>query len=164
VPHACESSSRCLTAGAHAAATAQLVSKHLLNLSEEWPKLRPFSNAYKHGLLVANPEDVTLVDGHDDTATIEGIVVWQRRRPGTEGYGHILPPYDVMAEYVVAAANIAFDVLEHLVDSRVRIFELIDLRAGTWTPQSLKGTPWRWWFSKDGSPSGRESCSAGAST
>lgn len=131
-------------------ATAQLVRKHFVNLSEEWPKLRPFSNAYKHGLLVANPEDVTLVEDHDDTATIEGIVVWQRRRPGAEGYGHIPRPYDGMADYVVAAANVALDVVEHLVDSRVRILELIDLRAdGTWTPQTLNGTPWRWWFDKN---------------
>lgn len=131
-------------------ATAQLVRTHLVNLSEEWPNLRPFSNAYKHGLLVANPEDVTLVEDHDDAASIEGIVVWQRRRPGAEGYGHIPPPYDGMADYVVAAANVALDVLEHLVDSRVRIFELVDLRAdGTWTPQPLRGTPWRWWFDKN---------------
>jgi hypothetical protein len=131
------------------AATARLVQKHLVNLAAEWPKLRPFSNAYKHGLLVANPEDVTLVEDDDDTATIEGIVVWQRRRPGAEAYGHIPPPYDEMADYVVAAANIALDVLEHLVDSRVRILELVELRAdGAWTPQPLAGTPWRWWFSK----------------
>jgi hypothetical protein len=93
---------------------------------------------------------VTLVDDHDDTATIEGIVVWQRRRPGAEGYGHIPPPYDGMADYIVAAANVALDVLEHLVDSRVRIFELIDLRAdGTWTPKPPTDTPWRWRFDKN---------------
>jgi hypothetical protein len=131
-------------------ATAQLVRKHLINLSEEWPKLRPFSNAYKHGLLVANPEDVTLVEDNDDTATIDGIVVWQRRRPGAEGYGHIPPPYDTMSDYVVAAANIALDVLAHLVDSRVRILELVELHAdGTWTPMPLRSTPWEWWFSKN---------------
>jgi hypothetical protein len=36
-------------------ATAKLVAKHLVNLAEEWRKYRPFANAYKHGLLVANP-------------------------------------------------------------------------------------------------------------
>jgi len=41
---------------------------------------------------------------------------------------HIAPPY-ADADYLVAAANIALDVLDHLVDSRLRIFELIDLRA-----------------------------------
>ena len=131
-------------------ATAQLVRKHLVNLSEEWPKLRPFSNAYKHGLLVANPEDVTLVENEDETATIDGIVVWQRGRPGAEGYGHIPPPFDRMADYVIAAANIALDVLAHLVDSRLRIFELVELRAdGAWMPKPLTETPWQWWFSKN---------------
>lgn len=59
-------------------ATAKLVAKHLINLAEEWRKYRPFANAYKHGLLVANPEDVTLLD--DAGAEVDGIVVWQRRR------------------------------------------------------------------------------------
>src|SRR5436190_54532 len=83
-------------------ATAKLVAKHLVNLAEEWRKYRPFANAYKHGLLVANPEDVTLLD--DAGAEVDGIVVWQRRRTGAEGYGHISPPFDEMADYLAAAA------------------------------------------------------------
>lgn len=129
-------------------ATAKLVAKHLINLADEWRKHRPFANAYKHGLLVANPEDVTLLN--DSGAEIDGIVVWQRRRVGAGGYGHIPPPFDEMATYLAAAANVGLDVLEHLVDSRLRMFELIDLRAdGSWTPRALKTTPWRWWFDKN---------------
>lgn len=128
-------------------ATAKLVAKHLINLADDWRKYRPFANAYKHGLLVANPEDVTLLD--DAGTEVEGIVVWQRRRSGAEGYGHIPPPFDAMADYLAAAANVARDVLEHLVDSRLRMFELIDLRAdGSWTPRPLKTTPWQRWFDK----------------
>jgi hypothetical protein len=56
-----------------------------------------------------------------------------------------------MADYVAGAADIALDVLAHLVDSRLRIFELVELRAdGTWTPQPLRSTPWQWWFNKKG--------------
>jgi hypothetical protein len=128
-------------------ATAALVRKHLLNLAEEWRKYRPFSNAYKHGLLVANPEDVTLVD--DSGAEIEGIVVWMRKRASAEGYGHIAPPYDRMADFLAAAGRTALDVLEHLVDSRLRIFDSIELRAdGTLTVKPLETLPWRWWFDK----------------
>jgi hypothetical protein len=90
-----------------------LVGKHLVNLAEEWQKYRPSANAYKHGLLVANPEDVTLVGGAG--ADVEGIVVWMRRRGGAEGYGHIAPPYDKMADYLAAAGRAALDVLDHLV-------------------------------------------------
>lgn len=129
-------------------ATAALVGKHLVNLADEWRKYRPFANAYKHGLLVANREDVTLLDDHG--AEVEGIVVWTRRRQGAEGYGHIAPPYDQMADYLVAAANTALDVLEHLVDSRLRIFELVDLGAdGSWALKPLTKTPWQWWFDKN---------------
>jgi len=117
------------------------------NLAEEWRKYRPFSNAYKHGLLVANPEDVTLVD--DSGAEIEGIVVWMRKRASAEGYGHIAPPYDRMADFLAAAGRTALDVLEHLVDSRLRIFDSIELRAdGTLTVKPLETLPWRWWFDK----------------
>lgn len=131
-------------------ATAELVRKHFVNLAEDWRKLRPFSNAYKHGLLVANPEDVVLVDDHDDGVTIDGIVVWQRRRPGAEPYGHIPTPFDDMADYLSAVADVALDVIEHLVESRVRFFELVDFRSdGTWTPGTLKGAPWQWWFDRN---------------
>jgi len=141
-------------------ATAALVRKHLVNLAEEWRKYRPFSNAYKHGLLVANPEDVTLIDDNGDE--VDGIVVWMRRRAAALGYGHIPPPYDDMAHYLVAAGRTALDVLDHLVDSRVRIFELVDLRAdGSWTLKPLKTTPWQWWFDKhDVSERSRELLSA----
>lgn len=41
-------------------------------------------------------------------------------------------------------------LLGHLIDSGVRIAELIELRVdGNWTSQPLRGTPWRWWFGKD---------------
>jgi len=129
-------------------ATAKLVGKHLTNLADEWRKYRPFANTYKHGLLVANPEDVTLLN--DDGAEVDGIVVWQRRRPGAEGYGHISPPFKEMADYLADVAKVALDVLDHLVDSRLRIFELIDLRAdGSWKLKPLTTTPWQWWFDKN---------------
>jgi hypothetical protein len=129
-------------------ATGRLVGKHLRSLAEEWTKYRPFANTYKHGLLVANPEDVTLLD--DTGAEVDGIVVWQRHRPGAEGYGHIAPPFEETAEYLADVADVALDVLEHLVDSRLRMFELIDLRAnGTWNLKPLKTTPWQWWFEKN---------------
>jgi hypothetical protein len=55
-----------------------------------------------------------------------------------------------MADYLTAAANVALDVLEHLVDSRLRMFELMDRWAdGSWTLRPLKTTPWQWWFDKN---------------
>ncbi len=67
-----------------------------------------------------------------------------------EGYGHIPPPFDEMAHYLAAVADVALDVLEHPVDSRLRMFELIDLRAdGSWTLRPLQTTPWQWWFDKN---------------
>lgn len=129
-------------------ATAVLVRKHLVNLSEDWARYGPFANAYRHGLLVANPEDVTLLD--DANSAVEGIVVWMRRRGSAIGYGHIPPPFDQMADYLAAVGATALDVLEHLVDSRLRIFELMTFSAdGNWTLKPLDKTPWQWWFDKN---------------
>lgn len=128
-------------------ATAKLVQRHLVNLAEEWKKWRPFANAYKHGLLVANAEDVTLVDDEGDD--VDAIIVWMRRRSSAEGYGHIEAPFDEMLEYIAAMGEIALDVLTHLVDSRLRIFDLLEIKSdGTWSLQPLRGMPWQWWFDK----------------
>jgi hypothetical protein len=44
-------------------------------------------------------------------------------------------------------ATLALEVLEHLTQSRLRIFDLMDLKAdGTWTTRALKTTPWLWRF------------------
>jgi hypothetical protein len=103
---------------------------------------------------------VTLIDDSGDE--VDGIVVWMRRRAAALGYGHIPPPYNDMAHYLVAAGRTALDVLDHLVDSRLRIFELVDLRAdGSSTLKPLKTTPWQWWFDKhDVSERSRELLSA----
>jgi hypothetical protein len=143
------------TAEEHAAiteaheATAAFVAGHLVNLAEDWERYRRFGHAFRHGLLVPNHVDVQLV-GDDDEDAIDGVVVWVRRKESATGFGHIPPPLAGTAEYVVAAGNTALDVLEHLVDSRLRIFDLIDLdEHGSWVLKPLTTTPWCWWLSSD---------------
>jgi hypothetical protein len=132
-------------------ATATLVRQHMLNLAGDWERYRRFHHAYKHGLIVVNPEDVRLV--RDRTTSVPAICVWTRKRPMTIGYGQIEPPNEATADYMVALANIALDVLDHLVAARVRVFDLIDLRSdGTWAPKPLQGVPWLWWFDKNDLP------------
>jgi hypothetical protein len=137
-------------------ATAKLVREHLLTLAHEWERYRRFFHAYKHGLLVVNPADGGIID--DRTTPVEGIVVWVRRRPDATGVGAIEPPYEETVAYVGEVGRVALDLIEHLVESRLRIFELIDLKAdGSWTPRPLRTTPWLWWFrAGDVSPEARE--------
>jgi hypothetical protein len=129
-------------------ATARLVRRHLTTLAAEWERYRRFHHAFKHGFLVANPEDVELVENRSER--IDGIVVWRRFRPGAEGFGQIEPPYAETADYVARRGRLALDVLRYLVDTRVNVFELADFRAdGTWTLKPMRQTPWLWWFDKN---------------
>jgi len=126
-------------------ATAKLVRGHLMRLASEWERYRRYFHSYKHGLLVVNPDDGGLIDDH--TTAVEGIVVWVRRRPSAQGVGMIQPPYGDTVDYVGQVGRLALDLVEHLTESRLRIFQLIDLNGdGSWTPRPLRGTPWLWWF------------------
>jgi hypothetical protein len=126
-------------------ATAKLVRAHLLRLANDWERYRRFFHAYKHGLLVVNPNDGGLID--DRATPVEGIIVWQRRQPGATGSGTIEPPYEDTVRYVGEVGRLALDILDQLTQSRLRIFDLMDLKAdGTWTTRPLTTTPWLWWF------------------
>jgi len=129
-------------------ATATLVRHHMTTLGKEWERYRRFHHAFKHGLLVANPADVELVENR--TNRIDGIVVWMRKRSTAQGFGQIEPPYSESAEYIAGVGRLALDVVRYLVDSRVNVFDLVDLRAdGTWSPKPLDHPPWLWWFNKN---------------
>jgi hypothetical protein len=125
-------------------ATATLVRKHMLNLAADWEQYRRFHHAYKHGLIVVNLEDVSLVE--DRSERIDGICVWMRRQ---DGFGHIEPPYLDAAEYATAIGTIALDVLSYLVDLRLNVLELVELkRDGSWAAKPIRHSPWLWWFDK----------------
>jgi hypothetical protein len=96
-------------------ATATLVRDHLLRLASDWERYRRFFHAYKHGLLVINPNDGGLID--DRATPVEGIVVWRRRRAGAEGAGTIEPPYEETVRYVGDVGRLA------LVTSRQVVYD-----------------------------------------
>ncbi len=129
-------------------ATATLVREHFLRLADDWERYRRFFHAFKHGLLIVNPTDADILD--DRETHVEGIVVWARRQPTPVSAGVIHPPYEQTVAYVGQVGRLALDVIEHLVQSRLRIFELIQLAAdGSWTTRRLRGMPWLWWFRQD---------------
>lgn len=129
-------------------ATARLVRRHLTTLGGEWEGYRRFHHAFKHGFLVANPADVELVE--DRGRRIDGIVVWMRKRSAAHGFGQIEPPYKDSADYIARLGRLALDVLRYLVDTRVNVFDLVDLRAdGSWSPRPPEHPPWLWWFNKN---------------
>jgi hypothetical protein len=125
-------------------ATAKLVREHLVRLANDWETYRRFFHAFKHGLLVINPEHGFFID--DRETPVNGIVVWHRGKNG-HGYGHIRAPYANIVAYLGDLGRLAIDLLDHLIDSRLRFFELLDLQPdGSITPLRLAPPPWRWWF------------------
>jgi len=128
-------------------ATATLVRTHMVNLANDWDRYRRFHHAFKHGLIVVNPEDVSMVENRQ--TKIDGVCVWMRKRDFAYGFGQIEPPYEETMLYVVGMGRVALDVLTYLVDFRVNFFDLVDLRGdGSWSLRPMQRVPWLWWFDK----------------
>lgn len=139
------------------AATAMLVKRHLVHLATGWVAYRHHFHAYKHALLVANPEDAVMVEGDDETA-IEAIVVWRRKTSRIEAQGFIRPPYDEAVETADGYGQLAIDLAEHLVETRLRLFEPIVFEPdGSVRVEPMSSPPWVWWLKQsDVSQAARE--------
>ncbi|MDP9226075.1 MAG: hypothetical protein M3P18_20000 [Actinomycetota bacterium] len=135
------------TAAQHAhEATAKLLRGHLLHLRDQWRQFRSYFHAFKHGMLVGDPRDVTVVEA-DRVTEIDQIVVWRRKRDVPSGAAAIEPPFEAVCDYVEQAAGLAAELVEHLSVQRLRLFEHIEIEAdGSWRPRPAKRLPWLWWL------------------
>jgi hypothetical protein len=126
-------------------ATAKLLEGHLMHLRAQWWQFRRYFHAFKHGMLVADPRDVEVTD--DRTEAVDQLVVWMRRTSVPIGFGSIDPPFEGVGRWVEQVGNLAADVTEHLVRTRLRMFDFVRVqRGGTWNAQPATAPPWVWWF------------------
>ncbi|MBS1675804.1 MAG: hypothetical protein JST08_00315 [Actinobacteria bacterium] len=128
-------------------ATAKLVGQHLVRLGGAWQHWRRVFHAYKHGALVANPAEVEIVD--DDEVPIAGMVIWPRKRKEVEIGPHLTGPLSPVADQFQNEGELAIEVLEYLVELRLRSFDLITFdEQGNASPGPLELTesPWRFWM------------------
>ncbi len=131
--------------GAHEA-TAKLLRGHLLHLRDQWRQFRSCFHAFKHGMLVGDPRDVTVVEA-DRVTEIDQIVVWRRKRDVPSGAAAIEPPFEPLADYVEQAAGLAAELVEHLSVQRLRLFDHVEIKAdGSWRPRRAQTLPWIWWL------------------
>jgi len=129
-------------------ATAKLVAEHLGNLAREWERYRRFFHAYKHASLVANPDDVEILD--EDGEPVEGIVIWARRRDEAAVGNHATMPLPDIAEHIESVGKLAIDMASHLVETRLGIFDIIDFKPdGAVETKPLRGTPWEFWMRRE---------------
>jgi len=101
--------------------------------------------AFKHGALVANPQDVTLMrDRHD---VISRMGVWARRTKRVDWGGHHSVAHAAMAQHVLGVGGLALDVLDYLVATRLEIFDFLRIEDdGTVTPLPINAIPWQFWM------------------
>lgn len=128
-------------------ATAKLVGEHLVRLGKAWERWRRVFHAYKHGSLVANPTEVQIVDESEEA--ISGMVIWPRKRKEIEVGPHLTGPLAPVADQFQTEGELAIEMLEYLVELRLRSFELItfDERGNPSPgPLPLKESPWRLWM------------------
>lgn len=126
-------------------ATATLLEGHLMYLRVQWWQFRRYFHAFKHGMLVANPRDVEVTD--DRTEAVDQLVVWMRRTSVPIGFGSIDPPFEAVGRWVEQVGKLAADVTEHLVRTRLRMFDFMRVeRGGSWNLQPATASPWVWWF------------------
>lgn len=127
------------------ASTAGLLCEHLTRLARAFRSLYGYFIAFKHGALVANPDDVTLVD--DRTEVISTMGVWARRSKGVAWAGHHSSTHDEVAEHVLGIGHLALDMLDYLVATRVKIFDAMQIeKDGTVTVSPISGIPWQFWM------------------
>lgn len=129
-------------------ASAKLVAEHLGHLAREWERYRRFFHAYKHASLVANPDDVEILD--EEGNLVEGIVIWARRRDEAAVGHHATLPLSRIAEHIESVGKLAIDMAGYLVATRLGIFDVLDFKPdGSVETKPLQGTPWEFWMRRE---------------
>lgn len=136
--------------GAFAAAeeaSAKLVAEHLVVLAREWEHYRRFFHAYKHGALLANPDDMQLVEEDEDETELGGLIAWRRRAPGADIGSHSLTPLGQIADHAESVGCLALDMVKFIIDTRLGIFEGLEFADdGSVSPRPMNASPWQFWM------------------
>jgi hypothetical protein len=130
-------------------ATAKLLRDHLLFLRQQWSDFRRYFHAFKHGMLVADPRDATVLTD-DEQTELGHLVVWRRKVGLPEGFHAIEPPFEPIADWLDHIGKIALEVIDFLARQRLQIFEHVEINPdGSWRPRPIDGLPWIWWLRSD---------------
>ena len=117
--------------------------EQLLVLKRRWTAYRRFLHAYKHAGLLTHPELVMLVDGKPSQV----FAAWQRHKSEPQIGAYMARPLDGISRDAARTGQLAADILEHLVDTRLQVFEFIDVAEdGRITPRPMDRLPWRLWM------------------
>jgi hypothetical protein len=125
-------------------ATGMLLRDLLTWLAKAWAKHRQFFHAFKHGALIANPDDVQLV--RDRQEVIARVAVWRRRREQAELGTHASAPLAELAAYTGEVADLALDTAQYIADTRLRVYDWIRFTEDGSIEEVGGALPWHFWF------------------
>jgi hypothetical protein len=126
-------------------ATALLLRHVLLRLAQNWEDYRQLFHAFKHGALIANPEDVHLMRDRDEV--VARMAVWRRRREQAELGTHTSVPLAQLAAHTGRVAALALDTARYIADTRLRVYDWIRFTEDGGVEQvGSASPPWSFWF------------------
>jgi hypothetical protein len=113
-------------------ATVRRLRQLLSVLGKDWRQFSPYYNAYKHGGLLVNREDVIWVDDDvqevtDATPTHKpSLAAWDLRDEEGAVRGDFQLSSPEVADTAARSGRLAIDLLERFVESRSAIFDSVD--------------------------------------
>jgi hypothetical protein len=123
------------------------------SLGHEWQQFSRYYNAYKHGGLLVNRDDVCWVDDDVEEVTEEtmthdpSIATWDLRDEEGAGRGDFALASSEVADTVARSGWLALDLLERFIESRGAIFEAVDFRSDGSVERLKEMTfPWTVWL------------------
>jgi hypothetical protein len=134
-------------------ATVKALRQLLGSLGDDWKQFSPYYNAYKHGGLLINREDLCWVDDEVEQVTEEAVThdpslaAWDLRDEEGAGRGDFALTSSEVADTAARAGWLALDLLERFVESRSAIFEAVDFEADGSVRRLKEMTlPWTIWL------------------
>ncbi len=134
-------------------ATVEVLRRLLGSLGKDWKQFSPYYNAYKHGGLLVNRNDVCWVDDDVEEVTEEtvkhdpSLATWDLRDEEGAGRGDFALTGPEVADTAARSGWLALDLLDRFIESRSAIFEAVDFRPDGSVEELKEMTlPWTVWL------------------
>lgn|GEM_PF-2287937 len=122
-------------------------------LGQDWRQFSPYYNAFKHGGLVVNREDICWVGDEVEEVTKEtlthdpSIAIWHPQKGEMVGKGDFNLTRLQVADAATRSGRLALDLLARFIESRSAIFEAVDFAPDGSVQEMRELTvPWTVWL------------------
>jgi hypothetical protein len=127
----------------------------LSGLGQDWRQFSPYYNAFKHGGLVVNREDICWVGDEVEEVTEEtpthdpSLAIWHPHKGEMAGKGDFNLTRLQVADAATHSGRLALDLIERFIESRSAIFEAVDFAPDGSVQQMRELTlPWTVWLAE----------------